>query len=100
MLRRFTLVIRRAIVYASSSFTEKIGRTREMSVRSTGERSKVKQSPGSVTMRAYWLVCGLPFLMSAQPPAEDKVKIVKLFEGPNYCEGVVFDHDGNGYILP
>ena len=49
-------------------------------------------------MRAYWLFCGLPFLMSAEPPAEDKVKIVKLFEAPNYCEGVVFDHDGNGYI--
>src|SRR5438045_9136664 len=69
-----------------------------MSVRSTGERSKVKQSPGSVTMRAYWLVCGLPFLIAAEPPAEDKVKIVKLFEVPNYCEGIVFDHAGNGYI--
>ena len=26
------------------------------------------------------------------------VKIVKLFEVPNYCEGIVFDHAGNGYI--
>jgi gluconolactonase len=31
------------------------------------------------------------------PDAAD-VKIVKLFEVPNYCEGVVFDHAGNGYI--
>lgn len=31
-------------------------------------------------------------------PAADKAKIVKLFEVPNYCEGVVFDHDGFGYI--
>ena len=31
-------------------------------------------------------------------PKEEDVKIVKLFEVPNYCEGVVFDHAGNGYI--
>lgn len=49
-------------------------------------------------MRAYWLMCGLPLLLAAEPPAEDRIKIVKLFEVPNYCEGVVFDHDGNGYI--
>jgi gluconolactonase len=42
------------------------------------------------------LSCAL--LLQADPPSETKVKIVKLFEVPNYCEGVVFDHDGNGYI--
>lgn len=28
----------------------------------------------------------------------DDLKIVKLFEVPGYCEGVVFDHSGNGYV--
>lgn len=31
-------------------------------------------------------------------PAPDKTKTVELFKVPNYCEGVCFDHDGNGYI--
>ncbi|MEM7317281.1 MAG: SMP-30/gluconolactonase/LRE family protein, partial [Planctomycetota bacterium] len=30
------------------------------------------------------------------PPA-DVVKTIHLFTVPNYCEGVVFDRDGNGY---
>ena len=37
-------------------------------------------------------------IAQVQLPAEKDVKIVKLFEVPNYCEGVVFDHAGNGYI--
>jgi gluconolactonase len=37
------------------------------------------------------------FWLGELPPAE-KVKAQKLFEVPNYCEGIVFDHDGNGYI--
>ena len=35
---------------------------------------------------------------AADLPDASKVKTVKLLEVPNYCEGVVFDHDGNGYI--
>jgi gluconolactonase len=31
-------------------------------------------------------------------PAAEAVKTVELFRVPNYCEGVCFDHDGNGYI--
>ncbi|MFN9345386.1 MAG: hypothetical protein ACK6DQ_02245, partial [Planctomycetota bacterium] len=31
-------------------------------------------------------------------PSADKITAVKLFEVPSYCEGVVFDHDGKGYI--
>ena len=31
-------------------------------------------------------------------PAVDKVQAKKLFEVPSYCEGVVFDHNGKGYI--
>lgn len=35
---------------------------------------------------------------AAELPESDAVKPVKLFEVPNYCEGVVFDHEGNGYV--
>src|SRR5687768_961336 len=37
-------------------------------------------------------------LLTGELPAADGVKITKLFEVPNYCEGVVFDHQGFGYI--
>lgn len=37
-------------------------------------------------------------LSAADLPDPAKVKTVKLLEVPNYCEGVVFDHDGKGYI--
>jgi gluconolactonase len=35
---------------------------------------------------------------AAELPDERTVRIEKLFEVPHYCEGVVFDHDGYGYI--
>ncbi|MCE9526201.1 MAG: SMP-30/gluconolactonase/LRE family protein [Planctomycetales bacterium] len=31
-------------------------------------------------------------------PAADKAKTVEVFRVPSYCEGVVFDHAGNGYV--
>lgn len=31
-------------------------------------------------------------------PQPDQVKTVELFRVPNYCEGVVFDHEGKGYV--
>lgn len=31
-------------------------------------------------------------------PQADSVQPTKLFEVPNYCEGVVFDREGNGYV--
>ena len=37
-------------------------------------------------------------VLVADPPGDDKVKAVKLFEVPNYTEGIVFDHAGNGYV--
>lgn len=49
-------------------------------------------------MRRSLLLCITALLGAADLPPDDKVKIVKLFEVPHYCEGVVFDHDGNGYI--
>lgn len=35
---------------------------------------------------------------SAELPDPAETKTVELFTVPNYCEGVVFDHAGNGYI--
>jgi len=35
---------------------------------------------------------------AADLPDPSRVETVKLFEVPNYCEGVVFDHAGKGYI--
>lgn len=37
------------------------------------------------------LSCGLTW-------AEDAPKTVELFKVPSYCEGVVFDHHGHGYV--
>ncbi len=31
-------------------------------------------------------------------PSAASIKAIHLFTVPNYCEGVVFDHDGRGYI--
>jgi gluconolactonase len=38
------------------------------------------------------------FTLAADLPESDKTKTVEVFTVPAYCEGVVFDHDGNGYI--
>ena len=35
---------------------------------------------------------------AADLPDPSKVETVKLLEVPSYCEGVVFDHAGNGYV--
>jgi gluconolactonase len=35
---------------------------------------------------------------AADPPDASKTKAVKILEVDHYCEGVVFDHDGKGYI--
>jgi len=37
-------------------------------------------------------------LQAADLPGADAVKTVMLFDVPAYCEGVVFDRDGNGYV--
>jgi gluconolactonase len=46
-------------------------------------------------------VAALVFLVqsagAAELPPADAVETAKLFEVDSYCEGVVFDHDGNGY---
>ncbi len=55
---------------------------------------------------AVWLCCiGSLSCWSDPSPAQaqelpqpDKAKTVELFRVPNYCEGVCFDHAGNGYI--
>lgn len=44
------------------------------------------------------LVIGLNGLQADEPSAPADSRTVKLFTVPEYCEGVVFDHDGRGYI--
>jgi len=46
-------------------------------------------------MWSSMLMCSL---IAADLPPSDKVQPVKLLEVHAYCEGVVFDHDGRGYI--
>lgn len=38
------------------------------------------------------------WLFAQELPANDAVQAVPLFEVESYCEGVVFDHQGHGYI--
>src|SRR4051794_5556447 len=49
-------------------------------------------------MRSAFLLAGLALLAAGDLPDDKDVKAVKLFEVPHYCEGVVFDHNGVGYI--
>ena len=43
--------------------------------------------------------CFLPARgLAKEVPDAARVKAVRLFTVPNYCEGVVFDHEGHGYI--
>src|SRR5262249_44691569 len=37
-------------------------------------------------------------MLAGSLPADKDVKPVKVVEVPSYCEGIVFDHDGNAYI--
>lgn len=46
----------------------------------------------------YAILAAVASLALGAPPAATDVAITKLFEVPNYCEGIVFDHAGNGYI--
>jgi len=42
-------------------------------------------------------LCG-PSVTGQDLPRADQVKTIELFRVPRYCEGVCFDHAGNGYI--
>jgi gluconolactonase len=50
---------------------------------------------GTVLMAASF---SLRDAAAADLPAANQVKIEELFEVSGYCEGVVFDHAGNGYV--
>lgn len=49
-------------------------------------------------MRALLVLGIFSASLAGELPEAKNVKIEKLFEVPRYCEGIVFDHDGNGYI--
>ena len=43
---------------------------------------------------AFWMLALIP----GEPPAADKVQIKEIARVASYCEGIVFDHEGNGYV--
>lgn len=55
---------------------------------------------GTVVLPLLACLCGLVYgtMHGADLPPADSVQPVKLFEVPHYCEGVVFDHEGYGYL--
>ena len=60
--------------------------------------------PARCLSLGVFALCGLAPLLAGglawgqELPPPDKVQTVELFRVPNYCEGVCFDHAGNGYI--
>ena len=55
------------------------------------------------TLALSLLLVALTSIAASSPaadelPAADKAKTVEVFRVPAYCEGVVFDHAGNGYV--
>ena len=44
------------------------------------------------------MLLGAACVLAQDLPSVDKITAMKLFEVPSYCEGVVFEHDGKGYI--
>jgi gluconolactonase len=49
-----------------------------------------------------WVIVGniawIGAALGQELPQPDRVKTVEMFRVPRYCEGVCFDHAGNGYI--
>lgn len=52
----------------------------------------------SLAPLALALLAGVPSSVRAQLPDPATVKPVQLFTVPSYCEGVVFDKEGRGYV--
>ncbi|MEZ6135595.1 MAG: SMP-30/gluconolactonase/LRE family protein [Pirellulaceae bacterium] len=55
-------------------------------------------STSRLTLSTLFMVAIATHLLAQELPKAENVHAVKLFTVPDYCEGVVFDHDGNGYI--
>jgi gluconolactonase len=96
----------------SPLFRATLARSPIVSTEDDPARHSLHNSPGALSvfatrfqfgrMVAVWFVLAsstfmLPATAADLPPA-DKVQPVKLFEVDNYCEGVVFDADGRGYL--
>jgi gluconolactonase len=47
---------------------------------------------------ALAMIGSMRFSAAQELPRPDQVKTIELFRVPKYCEGVCFDHAGNGYI--
>src|SRR5688572_26573055 len=57
----------------------------------------MKSAPKSALILTM-LLTGVSVMNAAELPDAAKIQAVKLLEVHTYCEGVVFDHDGNGYV--
>lgn len=49
-------------------------------------------------MNALSIIAILAASTPGELPKSDEIKITEIVRVPSYCEGVVFDHDGNAYI--
>src|SRR4029078_3238270 len=47
---------------------------------------------------ALWIAQMAGWAHSQELPKSDQGKTIELFRVPKYCEGVCFDHEGNGYV--
>jgi len=58
----------------------------------------MKPTRCALLMSTLFLLAPASTLSAADLPDPATVKPVKVFTVPHYCEGVVFDHQGNGYL--
>jgi gluconolactonase len=54
------------------------------------------QASRAITL--VFLIAPMNWLSGQELPPASAVKTVEMFRVPRYCEGVCFDHEGNGYI--
>ncbi len=58
----------------------------------------IQTSIAICVLSVLWPSCSPARGRGSEIPDAAKVRAVRLFTVPNYCEGVVFDHEGHGYI--
>ena len=64
----------------------------------TCQFSNIRKTARIVATCSTSMLLGAACVLAQDLPSVDKITAMKLFEVPSYCEGVVFDHDGKGYI--
>jgi gluconolactonase len=56
------------------------------------------KSASTSTLLLTLFLLGKSSVMAGELPDASKIQAAKLLEVHTYCEGVIFDHDGNGYV--